>query len=83
MKQYFRITLMMALTLLLSIGATAQTQRFPQVKQNRDGSYDQFEIKKAFESFIKADTIKNLPTTDEEIKAFVGSFIRELPSDDE
>ena len=77
MKNYFRITsVMMILALLLSIGATAQT-KFPQVQQNSDGSYDQFEITKAFESFI--NTEENLPTTDEEIQEYVGLFIRTLP----
>ena len=73
MKHFSRITLvMMFLSLLLSIEATAQTQRFPQVKQNIDGSYDQFEIKNTFESFI--DTVKNLPKTEEQIQFFVRAF---------
>lgn len=80
MKHFFRITpVMMALSLLLSLGATAQTQRFPQVEQNSDGSYNRWTISDTFTHFI--DTVKNLPKTDEEIEEFVGSFFRSLPGD--
>lgn len=77
MKYSFRITsMMMVLSLLLSIGATAQTQQFPTVKQNSDGSYEQGVVRQTFELFI--DTI-NRPTTDEGINNLVGTFIRTLP----
>ena len=82
MKHYFRITsVMMVLSLLLSIGATAQTQKFPLVKQNSDGSYDQWTVIGTFESFI--DTVKNLPTTDEQIQKFVREFFDYLPYSDD
>lgn len=87
MKQFSRIiSAMMVLILLLSIEATAQTQKYsyPQVKQNSDGSYDQFEVIKAFELFV--DTVKKLPitdTTDKGIEEYVGNFFYYLPGIDE
>ena len=66
---------------LLPIGATAQTQQYPHVPQNKDGSYNQWTITETFASFI--DTVKNLPTTDEQIREFVRGFFDNLPPSDD
>lgn len=82
MKRYFRITsMMMVLSLLLPIGATAQTQQFPTVKQNSDGSYDQWVVRQTFQNYV--DTLKKGPMTDEEIQEFVRSFILNQPTSNE
>lgn len=70
---------MLFLSLLLSIGTKAQAQEFPSVKQNSDGSYNQWDVTESFQAFI--ETAENLPTTDKEIEEYVGAFFRSLPGD--
>lgn len=78
MKQLFQIICMMCLSLLLSIGAMAQAHKYPFVKTNADGSYNQSTIYETFCSYI--ETANDLPTTDEAIKEYVVKFIDQLPS---
>lgn len=78
MKHFYRvISAMFFLCMLLLSGTVAHAQEFPYVKPNSDGSYDETVVFETFKSYI--DTEKNLPTTDDEIQDYVGSFFRSLP----
>lgn len=71
------ISVMTVLSLLLSIETNLQAQKFQYVKQNSDGSYDETVVIETFFSYI--DTVKNLPTTEEENQAFFRTFLNRLP----
>ena len=77
MKHFYRVISAMFLCMLLLGGTVAHAQKFPYVKQNSDGSYDETVVFETFKSYM--DTEKNLPTTDIEIEDYVGSFFRSLP----
>jgi len=80
MKQFYRITsVIMALSLLLSVGTTVYAQNFQDVETNADGSYNKSVVIEAFQSYINALEIEGYLTDDEESE-FVGNFFNSLPS---